>query len=273
MKSYLKVKNWEQLQHYSHRNPPWIRLYVRCLDDPEIAAMPDATKAHLVGLWMLAGRYHNELPANLDFLSQKLNATEVVDWEAMLGGGWVIPYGTSASDLLASCKQSARPDTEVQKYRDTEVQIKAKAKASPSKGTALARIPEPAPLSIRETAVQEKTAVRRTKEAVLDLAVDVVFRYWRDRMGFDPDRTHNTLKRKKRILDRLLENGVDVSELLYVVDGCLRSDWYMGRSANSTTKYNGTEHIFLDRERVEKLSNLVPKRETVHPYIQDHETP
>ena len=136
----------------------------------------------------------------------------------------------------------------------------------------MARIPEPAPLSIRETAVQEKTALRRTKEAVLDLAVDVVFRYWRDRMGFDPDRTHNTPKRKKRILDRLLENGVDVSELLYVVDGCLRSDWYMGRSANSTTKYNGTEHIFLDRERVEKLSNLVPKRETVHPYIQDHES-
>jgi hypothetical protein len=139
--------------------------------------------------------------------------------------------------------------------------------AAPTKSKALAIAPKPE-LLLRETAVRQKTAERRLKEAGLDLAVDVVFRYWRDRMGKDPVATLLTPKRKARIMDRLRENGVDVSELLYVVDGCLKSDFYMGRSANSTTKYNGTENIFLDRDRIEKLRDLVPHREPMHPYLE-----
>jgi hypothetical protein len=141
------------------------------------------------------------------------------------------------------------------------------ASSSTTTTTALTRIPK-AEISVRETAVRQKTAERRLKEAGLDLAVDVVFRYWRDRMGKDPVATLLTPKRKARIMDRLRENGVDVSELLYVVDGCLKSDFYMGRSANSTTKYNGTENIFLDRDRIEKLRDLVPHREPMHPYLE-----
>ena len=87
-------------------------------------------------------------------------------------------------------------------------------------------------------------------------------------MGFDPTRTILNPKRQKRILDRLLENRGDVSELLYVVDGALKDDWTMGRAPNSTKPYNGTETIFRDREKVEGLASLVKTRLDTHPYLE-----
>jgi hypothetical protein len=125
--------------------------------------------------------------------------------------------------------------------------------------------------SLRETAVQEKAVRRATVQQGLDLAADVVFRYWRDSMGFDPARTLLNEKRKTRIIARLRENGGDVSELLYVVDGALKDEWTMGRAPNSVKPYNGTETIFRDREKVEDLVKLVKKREAMHPYLESHE--
>ena len=104
---------------------------------------------------------------------------------------------------------------------------------------------------------------------VLDLAVEVIFRYWRDRMGFDPDRTILNDKRKARIAARLRENGADVSEMLYVVDGALRDDWTMGRDPRSTKPFNGIATVFRDREKCEELLALVKGREEEHPYLSE----
>jgi hypothetical protein len=245
--------------------------------------MPDATKAHLVGLWMLAGRYHNELPANLDFLSQKLNATEVVDWEALLGGGWITPYGILASELLASCKQSA--STEVQKYRGTEVQKKhsspqAELDEGPTTdefngpGTALVPL-QGLSLTVRETAVVGKAARRAEIQQGLDLAADVIFRYWRDSLGKNPKTTlfgdrpgKKRDPRKAKVVAALRENGGDVSELLYAIDGALKDDWLMGRAPNSTRTYNDLETILRDRSQIERLRDTVRNHETLHPYLE-----
>ena len=104
--AHLEVRNWTQFQHYKHRNPPWIRLYIACLDDLDFARLPDATKGQLVAIWMLAGRYHNQLPDDLGWLENKMNATHPVDWERLLSDGW-ITYSGDASELLARCKQNA----------------------------------------------------------------------------------------------------------------------------------------------------------------------
>lgn len=116
--AHVEVRNWEKFQHYKHRNPPWIRLYVALLDDPEFARLPDVTKAHLVACWMLAGRYHNKLPADLDWLATKMNATEAVRWVELINGHWIKVCGMDASELLATCKQNActeqsRAETEI----------------------------------------------------------------------------------------------------------------------------------------------------------------
>src|SRR5687768_18068275 len=48
--------NFESFQHYKDRAPPWIKLYNELLDDYEFGQLPDASKMHLVAIWLLASR-------------------------------------------------------------------------------------------------------------------------------------------------------------------------------------------------------------------------
>lgn len=50
----LKPKNWEAHQHYRTRNPPWIKLHKRLLDDFEFQALPLASRALAPMLWLMA---------------------------------------------------------------------------------------------------------------------------------------------------------------------------------------------------------------------------
>ena len=50
----LTVKNWAKFQHYRDRNPPWIKLHKSLLDDQHWHALPDASKALAVSLWLIA---------------------------------------------------------------------------------------------------------------------------------------------------------------------------------------------------------------------------
>ena len=59
---YLRVKNFDQFQHYKDRNPPWIKLYTTTADDYLFSSLPDATKAHLILIWLLASKTGNKLP-------------------------------------------------------------------------------------------------------------------------------------------------------------------------------------------------------------------
>ena len=154
---------------------------------------------------------------------------------------------SSASSSSSSSKEASTP-------QGTEEQ--------PRPGRALVRVEK------KDLKIRERTANRKTKEAALDLGVEVIFRYWRDRMGFDPDRTILNEKRRKRIMDRLRENGGDVSELLYVVDGALLDDWTMGRDPRSRKPCNGTQTVFRDREYLESLLGFVKDRADVHPYLE-----
>jgi hypothetical protein len=54
--NYLRVKNWTEFQHYKDRNPPWIKLHRTLLDDYEFSRLQDASKAHLMLIWLFASQ-------------------------------------------------------------------------------------------------------------------------------------------------------------------------------------------------------------------------
>ena len=77
---FFRVKNWERFQHYGDRRaPPWIKLYNDLLENYEFAALPDASKAHVVAIWLLASRSGNRIPADPKWVAARINATEPVD--------------------------------------------------------------------------------------------------------------------------------------------------------------------------------------------------
>ena len=120
--NYFSVKNFEKFQHYKDRSPPWIKLYNDLLDDYEFGRLQDASKMHLVAIWLLASRYENEIPWDAKWIATRINAKSPVDLDALESAGFIqkINMVQNASDALAERKQTARPETE----GETEVEKK-----------------------------------------------------------------------------------------------------------------------------------------------------
>lgn len=50
----MRIKNWEEFQHFKDRTPPWIKLYRYLLDDPEWHELSGEDAKTLVMLWLIA---------------------------------------------------------------------------------------------------------------------------------------------------------------------------------------------------------------------------
>lgn len=86
---YLMVPNLEKYQHYKDRTPPWIKLHNSILEDYEFGSLPDASKYHLVAIWLLASRTSNKLPADSGWISKKIEATGKVNLDLLVEHGFL----------------------------------------------------------------------------------------------------------------------------------------------------------------------------------------
>jgi hypothetical protein len=100
------------------------------------------------------------------------------------------------------------------------------------------------------------TRERLNAEQARRAKADIVFAYWAKRLNHE-DSIYDT-KRENRLIARLRENGDNVHELLYAIDGAMRDDNLMGRKNDSVRKYDGIETIFRDRAQVERLAGDMP---------------
>lgn len=114
-KKIIEIKNWEKFQHYKHRNPPWIKLHSCLLDDYEWIQLSDNSKLILFHLWMLASRYQNAIPFDLEFLKQKTLIKNKIELKELIEKGFLLIksiMSQNASETLASRYQNADPETE-----------------------------------------------------------------------------------------------------------------------------------------------------------------
>lgn len=110
---YLSIKNLAKHQHYKDRRPPWIKLHAEVLDDYEFLCLQDASKAHLMLLWVLASKMNNRIPNDSVFLAEKLGATSQVNVQELIDQGFV-DLSEDDSKPLAFRKRSAMPETETE---------------------------------------------------------------------------------------------------------------------------------------------------------------
>jgi hypothetical protein len=130
MADYFRVVNFDKFQHYKDRTPPWIKLYNEILDDYEFSCLQDASKLHLVLIWLLASRTDNKIPLDSEWIGRKISATETVDLDVLLKAGFIEKIEENqqlqeaeqdASDTLADCKQSACLETETEGEREGDI--------------------------------------------------------------------------------------------------------------------------------------------------------
>ena len=112
----LRVPNFEKWQHYKDRTPPWIKLHRDLLNDYDFSCLQDASKAHLIQIWLLASQMDNAIPADAEWIAKRINATDCVDIKLLIDKGFL----ELASGVIADCKQDAMRETET----ETETEIK-----------------------------------------------------------------------------------------------------------------------------------------------------
>lgn len=120
---YLTIPSLDKWQHYKDRCPPWIKLHRDMLNDYKFSCLPDASKAHLLSIWLLASQMDNEIPNDVDWIAKKINATDKVDIKLLIDSGFILLV-QDASKPIAKSKQSA--------LVETEEEAEAKTESSPS---------------------------------------------------------------------------------------------------------------------------------------------
>lgn len=133
---YVEVKGWDNFQHYKKRSPPWIKLHAALLDNYEFARLPDISKAHLVGIWILASKHANKVPADPEWIARRIGATDPVDIEPLVEAGFIARL-RRASDPLPERKQMPIPEVEGER----EGESKAEKSTTTSAVAADSRIP------------------------------------------------------------------------------------------------------------------------------------
>jgi len=124
---FLSVPNFEKWQHYKDRTPPWIKLHRDLLRDYDFNLLADATKAHLVLIWLLASQLENQIPDDAAFVQRMIGATLKPDLKLLVQKGFLIPVAScqqDASTPLATCTtlspiRETEGETEKEEERET----------------------------------------------------------------------------------------------------------------------------------------------------------
>lgn len=120
----ITISDYENLQHYKDRRPPWIKLYRTLLDSKTWRSLSDLPARLLVELWLLASEHDKKGTIDLDieaiawrlrYASNSLAKIQKAMQELEAKG-----YLTIDSEPLAPCQQSAIPETEREKRQRTE---------------------------------------------------------------------------------------------------------------------------------------------------------
>ena len=103
---FITVKNWGELQHYKDRHPPWIKLYNSLLNDYDFRRLQDASKLHLILIWLLASQLENKVPFDPDFIADSIHVKKPINLKLLIDKGFLIIIGEmeqDASKPLAIC--------------------------------------------------------------------------------------------------------------------------------------------------------------------------
>lgn len=124
--SEYRIKNWEELQHFKDRTPPWVKLYRRLLDDLEWHQLSGDQAKCLVMLWLVASddeTKQGRLPS-VDSLAFRLRMTENRVMSLLAGlSHWLIQDDIN---VISERYQDDTPETETEtEKRREEAQLDA----------------------------------------------------------------------------------------------------------------------------------------------------
>lgn len=88
---FIHVANFEKLQHYKFRNPPWIKLYKTQFGSKEFRELPLDAQAILTHLQVIASTCGNRIPYDVPWLRGKIGLPRKrkLDLSPLINGNWI----------------------------------------------------------------------------------------------------------------------------------------------------------------------------------------
>lgn len=114
---YLYVKNFQELQHYKKRNPPWIKLYRALMTDGKFHQLSELEQWQLVRIWLVSAEDHpgGWVPNDESWLRRMTGTLKAIPVRKLVDSGWLIPMPASAyASALASNGASATDSSDTQ---------------------------------------------------------------------------------------------------------------------------------------------------------------
>jgi len=123
--SFISVKNFEKFQHYKERCPPWIKIHRSIFEDYEFECLQDASKLHLMLIWVLASQCDNKIRADPQWIKRKIGVKGPVDIQVLVDKGFLLMEGgcvQDASKMHTNADSEAYKPTEAEAYKPTEAE-------------------------------------------------------------------------------------------------------------------------------------------------------
>lgn len=126
----IRIVKWREYQHYSDRDPPWIKLHRGTLSGEMWVSSDDASRVLAVALMLLAAKTGNRIPLNPSYIRRVAYLNTDPDFSALLAAGFIeivdeneIPASSPQAEA-SKTKPTAIPETE----RETEKRKKQRKK-------------------------------------------------------------------------------------------------------------------------------------------------
>ena len=195
----VRITNWGKFQHYTKRNPPWIRLYRDLIDRDEWRNLSDSAARLLVELWLLASETEpgGKVPHDINLLAWRTgraseDASAIASALEELAEQGFITFGGD-SDTPASTNASADASTDTPQSTETEDRVQKKKKP-PTEAKKKAKRWRVVPEGWEPTDTHRKMAAEMALDFDLQVAKYRDHEY--DRPKSDPDRTFNNWLRE-----------------------------------------------------------------------------
>ena len=91
--AWLVVRAWTEFQQYKDRDPTWIKLYRRLLDNYDFTQLSELAQLHLVKIWLLAASSDGRIPNDPAWVGSKISAQSPVDLDGLCQAGWLMEVG------------------------------------------------------------------------------------------------------------------------------------------------------------------------------------
>jgi len=102
--TWFRVRNWSKFQHYTGRNPPWIKLHYEILTSSDWVALDDSARVLAVACMLIASRNKGEVPNDPGYMC-RVAYLKRCDFKPLIANGFLIP-ASGCKQMLADASVS-----------------------------------------------------------------------------------------------------------------------------------------------------------------------